>query len=94
MDGGDPVGADPPQLRPILVVVVDEEAHLWVALDVGQAAQPLRGLRFGVHRGVDDPVVQCEHHRHQVWTSVGGGGGQSGYRRLREAGLGVEVGHA
>ena len=57
MDRGDTVGADPPQLCPVIGVVVDEQADLRIALDVGQAAQPLRRLRFRVDGGVDDVTV-------------------------------------
>ena len=52
MDCGNTVGADPPQLRPVIDVVVDQQAHLRVALDVGEPAQPLGGLGFGVDGGL------------------------------------------
>ena len=93
MDCGNTVGADPPQLRPVIGVVVDQQAHLRVPLDVGEPAQPLGCLGFGVDGCIDDVVVQREHHRHQMRPAVEGGGGQPGYRCVREAGLGVEFDH-
>ena len=35
MNRGDTIGADPPQLCPIIGVVVDEQTDLWIAFDVG-----------------------------------------------------------
>lgn len=89
----DTVDPDPPQLSPVIGVVIDQQAHLWVSFDIGQPSQPLGGLGLGVYSGVDDLVAKRKHHRHQVRRAVRGDGAQPGYRRMREAGLGVEVDH-
>src|SRR3984893_11704839 len=81
-----PVGAHPPQLRPIVVVVVDEHAHLRVGLDVGQPAKTLCGLTFGVDGGVHHVVVDREDDRDQVRCAVGPDRGKHRYGRLGEHG--------
>ena len=54
------VDPDPPQVGPLLVVVVDQQSHLAVGPDVVQPLQGQGGLGLGVHGRVDPVAVQDE----------------------------------
>lgn len=91
------VGAHPPQGRPVVGVVVDQDADPWMGGDVGQTAQPGRRLRLAVHNAPqhvvglvilvasDLRVVRWEDEddRDEVGGSVGARRGQT-----RDAGSG------
>src|SRR5581483_3197778 len=77
------VEADPPQLRPVVLVVVDEQAHRRVDGDVLQPAQRRRPLGFVVDHGVGDVAVDGEAARHEMRPPVGVHGRQPGHRRGR-----------
>src|SRR5262249_43136174 len=49
----DPPQTYPPQCRPLVIVVVDEQRHLWMETDVVQSLQPRRALRLVIHSGHD-----------------------------------------
>jgi len=67
---GPPVPAYPPQRRPVLGVVVDEDAHPGVRGDVGQSLERRRRLRLAIDHGPDDALDESEGDRHEVRLPV------------------------
>ncbi len=61
-----PVHSDPPQCGPVLLIVVDEQAHPRVRLDVRQPPQRPRRLRLRVHCGPDRVPHHSKDNRHEV----------------------------
>jgi hypothetical protein len=61
-----PVHSDPPQCGPVLLIVVDEQAHPRVRLDVRQPPQRPRRLRLRVHGGPDRVPHHSKDNRHEV----------------------------
>ena len=69
---GRSMNSHPPQLIPVLGVMVDEEHTAWVGLEIPQALQVGRALWFHcVHRQDDPTVVGREHDRNGVDTARG-----------------------
>ena len=61
----------PPELRPVVVVVVDEQHGAVVGLEVAQPLEPRTRLRLhGVDRDDDLVAVDHEHHRHRVDATI------------------------
>src|ERR1035437_7127878 len=71
------IDPDPPQGRPVLGVLVHEQAREARRVDVSQSLQRHGGFGFAVDGGVQHVVDQCEHHGDQVWPAVRGERGQS-----------------
>lgn len=83
-DARAPVDAHPPEQRPVLLEMVDEETHRGVGSHVVEALE-LRGrLRLLVDRGDELVEGRGEAHRHQVGLTVGGDGGEPPDARLRD----------
>ncbi len=61
-----PVHSDPPQCGPVLLIVVDEQAHPRVRLDVCQPPQRPRRLWLRVHCGPDRVPHHSKDNRHEV----------------------------
>ena len=70
-DRGRTVGPHPPQLRPVVLVVVDQQRAPGFGRDVGQPLQPHSALRLGVDRGVNGVTDQGKDHRHEMWLTIG-----------------------
>lgn len=76
-DGGLAGGSNPPQVRPILLVVVEQELSGGVRLDVGQPLEKLSRFRLVVDRRIDQVTCDHEADRHQVRATGGGDGGET-----------------
>ena len=59
-DAGPAAQPHPPELRPVVVVVVDDDLDARVALDVGEAREPPRPLRLLVDGRVERVAVERE----------------------------------
>jgi hypothetical protein len=66
VDNSGAVGANPPQGRPVVVVVVHEHGHEWVFHHVGHTAAGGGRLGFGVDDTEHPVPVDREHQRHQA----------------------------
>ena len=77
--------ANPPELRPVVVIVVDEQNTAWIPLDVDDALHRCRTLRFDGVDGNDDARTgnQPEDDRHRIHTPAGVEGGEDTMTRLR-----------
>ena len=56
----------PPQLRPVVVVVVDDDLDARVALDVGEASELPRPLRLLVDGRIERVAVEREADRNDA----------------------------
>jgi len=79
------IGADPPQLRPVLVPMIHEQGHLWVRTHVVEPTERGRGLRLPVDRADDAISFQREAHRHEVRSQLMAHRCQPADARLSEA---------
>ena len=87
------VGADPPELAPVLFVVIDEQGDVRVLADVADAAEVRRGLGLVVDRDVDPVVfVDCERDRDQVRAAAAVGRREPRHARVGEPVFGLRVG--
>lgn len=77
-DFGGAAQEQPPELGPVVVVVVEQEGGAGVFLDVAEASEAEGLLGFFVDRDPDGVVVEREDDGHQVRIGVVGGGGQMG----------------
>src|ERR1700704_2390509 len=64
------VEPNPPELLPILLVVVDEDGDHGVVSDVSQAFEVGGPFGFGVDREVESLLVDSKADRHYVWPQV------------------------
>ena len=80
------VDAYPPELAPVVCVVVDEQRDRSSGPDVREALERERRLGLAVDRRVDGVADEREATRHQMWTSVGPDRRQSGHPRPTEPG--------
>ncbi len=64
------VGARPPELRPVLVVVVGEHADARVGLDVHKPLQPGRPFALVIDGAIERVAVERETDRHEMGGSV------------------------
>jgi hypothetical protein len=98
VDLGRAVHPDPPQRRPVVVVVVDDEPDAGVAAHVVEAREPAAAFGLDlVHHRADEPVHEREGDRHQPRGAVGPQRGQStdgGARESRALLRRVESGHS
>ncbi len=85
-DGGGAVDPDPPERRPVLRVVVDEECDGGLGAHVLEALERQRRLRLGVDGGVHGRADQREAARHQMRPPVGAHGAQPPDPGRRDAG--------
>ena len=72
-DAGPAVHPHPPELVPVVVVVIGEERDPRVLPDVAEPLQLHRRLRLVVDRDVDQVVIDRERDRHQIRLPVGPG---------------------
>lgn len=79
------VGAHPPQLRPVVEVLVGKKAHRRMGGNVVEATQRVRPLGLRVHRCEDRVALDGEAHRHEMRTRAGVHGGEPCDARAREA---------
>ena len=70
-DGGVRAHADPPELAPVLGVVVHDQLGDRPRPEVGQASQPPADLRLLVDRPVDRLCLEHEADRDDVRIAVG-----------------------
>lgn len=86
-DAGVAVGADPPELGPVVGVVVDDEADGGVGANVIESLQFLGGFGFPVDGCVDAVAGGCDgvDDGDQVWGAVRVDGGELGAGRVGEA---------
>ena len=80
-DAGDPVDTDPPELRPVLVVVVEQNGDVWVGGDIAQALEVDRLLGLGVDGEVKSVFVDDEADRNRVRNAGRVRGRQEGVPR-------------
>jgi hypothetical protein len=86
------VGAGPPELVPVVVVVVGEEGYPRVLADVAEPAEVGRGLGLVVDGDVDLVAVDPERDRHDVRLPVVAGRGEPGDAGPGESPAGFGVG--
>ena len=78
------VGAHPPQLRPVVVVVVGQQAAAGLVAQVGESLQALRSLRLLVDRRIHLVAVHSEHYGHGMRPTVRTNRDQAGDPRRGE----------
>jgi probable F420-dependent oxidoreductase len=61
---------NPPELVPVVVVVVDQDGHIRVLANVLDPLQPRRALRLRIDGRVERVPVERVHDRHQVRAAV------------------------
>ena len=82
---GAPIDTDPPQGRPVLAVVVDQQRHRRGHPHVLEPAQRQGRLGFSVDRRVDELTLNSEATWHDVRPSVRTDGGQAPYASFMDA---------
>src|SRR5262249_4665874 len=85
VDAGGTGDPDPPQGRPVVVVVVDQDHGPTGGDEVAQAPQAPGGLGLVIDGADQAAGAHREAHRDEVHGTVGAGGGQPGHRGGGEA---------
>ncbi len=67
----------PPEVRPVVVVVIDEHGYLGPRTRVLDAPQHAGALRLLVNRRVERVTGECEDDRDEMWPPVVIGGGET-----------------
>lgn len=65
-----PVNANPPELLPVVAVVVGEQCDPRILLDVAEPSQPRSCLRLMVNRRENQVALNSERDRHHMWVTV------------------------
>jgi len=75
-----------PELRPIVLVVIDQQCDLRSSPDIAQTCQTLRGdsLRFLIYGAVEGLAIENKTDRHDVRSMLGIHRGKVGDPRARE----------
>src|SRR5215211_1480244 len=89
-DSREAIRPRPPELRPVILIVVGENADAWIGCDVGQAPQARGALGLVVHSTDDRITVDRERDRHQMRLTLRVDCGQPCHagRRNERPGLG------
>src|SRR6202171_5757037 len=64
------VGANPPELAPVVLVVVREDRDRRIGRDVLPALKVRRLLWFRIDRELERVFIDGENNRHDVWQSL------------------------
>lgn len=63
---GQPVGSNPPEPVPVIVVHIDKQTHPRVVDDVGKPSQSARSFGLIIDHGNNDIVTQAKDDGHQM----------------------------